>query len=41
MARYLKETGWFNEEVQDAIKQKGEAKKRWEKTQIKENQMDH
>ncbi|XP_064106865.1 uncharacterized protein LOC135215843 [Macrobrachium nipponense] len=32
-----KETWWFSEEVKDATKQKREAKKRWEGTQMEED----
>ena len=34
-----KETWWFNKEVQTATKQKKEAKKRWEETQLEENRI--
>ena len=34
-----KETWWFNQEVQTATKQKKEAKKRWEETQLEENRI--
>ncbi|XP_064097619.1 ribonuclease Y-like [Macrobrachium nipponense] len=34
-----KETWWFSEEVKDATKQKKEAKKRWEGTQVEEDWM--
>ncbi|XP_064121569.1 uncharacterized protein LOC135226021 [Macrobrachium nipponense] len=34
-----KETWWFSEEVKDATKQKREAKKRWEGTQMEEDWM--
>ncbi|XP_064103413.1 uncharacterized protein LOC135213364 [Macrobrachium nipponense] len=36
-----KETRWFSEEVKDATKQKREAKKRWEGTQMEEDWMSY